>query len=281
MSDRLLTGDNLPLLRKEIPSGSVDLIYLDPPFNSDKQYTLLREPDKLRSTVVFSDLWRWDENGGERFRSAVDMCPDPVAKGLTALRQLLGDSGMIVYLAMMAPRLVELRRVLKPSGSLYLHCDGSAVAPLRLLCDLVFGRENYLSTVVWCYGLGGSSHRRWPAKHDDILWYAKEAGKHYFQPVMIPARSQRMKGKLKKAPDYWYIPSINNMAKERCGWPTQKPLELLERIVISSSPPEGVVLDPFCGSGTTLVAAKKQGRGYIGIDANPLAVEIARSRLLL
>src|SRR5215510_10804534 len=173
----------------------------------------------------------------------------------------------------MRPRLREIHRVLKPDGSILLHCDWRTCHHFRLMLDELFGAERFVNHLIWHYGLGGSSPRRFARKHDDILFYAKGDG-YFFQAPMVPATSNRMKGQHKKASDVIAIPSINNMADERIGYPTQKPLKLLELLMNATCPPNGVVLDPFCGSGTTLVAAMRSGRGYIGIDSNPHAVRI-------
>jgi len=182
-------------------------------------------------------------------------------------------------LVKMAVRLLELRRVLKPTGSLYIHCDGAAGHYLKVAMDAVFGAENFLNDIAWCYGLGGSSRRYLPRKHDSILWYSGAPNGHYFAPEMIPATSVRMAGQVKKVPDYWLIPTINNMAKERTGYPTQKPEALLERIIKTSSRPGDLVLDPFCGSGTTIVVAQRLGRRWVGIDCRAEAIKITQRRL--
>jgi len=147
------------------------------------------------------------------------------------------------------------------------------------MMDDIFERSNFLNNVVWCYGLGGSSDRYWPRKHDDRLWYSKKRDQHHFEADLVPATSQRMKGEMKKAPDYWDIPTINNMAKERLGYPTQKPEALMERIVRSSSKRGDVVLDPFAGCGTTMVAAQRLDRQWIGIDISPTAVGLMKRRM--
>ncbi len=156
---------------------------------------------------------------------------------------------------------------------------------MRLLLDDLLGEDRFVNHLIWHYGLGGSSPRRFARKHDDILFYCLDPDRYYFDPPMIPATSARMAGKLKKStdvleiPDVLDIPSINNMAKERTGYPTQKPLALLELLVRASCPPGGVVMDPCCGSGTTLVAAAGTGRRAIGFDINPEAIALARTRL--
>ena len=168
--------------------------------------------------------------------------------------------------------------MLAPEGSVLLHCDWRSCHHLRVLLDEVFGAERFVNHLIWVYGLGGSSPRRFARKHDDILFYAAGPG-YYFDPPMVPATSVRMKGRLKKATDVIDIPAINNMAAERVGYPTQKPLALLELLVESCCAPGGVVLDAFCGSGTALVAARRRGRRYVGIDVNPDAVRISQDRL--
>ncbi len=182
------------------------------------------------------------------------------------------------YLNFLGPRLNVVQRVLKPNGSILVHCDWRTCHHLRLMLDDLFGSANFVNHLIWSYGLGGSSPRRFARKHDDILFYAKSDG-YYFQPPMVAAASNRMKGQLKKAADVIEIPAINNMAHERVGYPTQKPLALLKLLVQACCPPGGVVLDPMCGSGTTLVAATQTGRHYLGIDTNPAAVQTCDRRL--
>jgi len=236
-------GDNRQRLAL-LPRASVDLIYLDPPFFSNRHYEVIwGDEAEVRS---FEDRW---------------------------------EGGIYHYVEWMKERVIDMRRVLKPTGSLYLHCDWHASHYLKVMLDEVFGAANFLNNIVWCYGLGGSSSRYWPRKHDDILWYANSPGQQYFQADMVPATSARMAGQDKKAPDYWMIPTINNQAKERLGYPTQKPEELLERVVRSSCPEGGIVLDPFAGCGTTLVAAQRLRRKWIGIDISPTACNLMRRRL--
>ena len=241
----LYCGDNLAVLRRYVADESVDLAYLDPPFFSNRRHEVVYGDEaKSRS---FDDRW---------------------------------EGGIQVYVNWMEERMREIHRVLKPTGSVYLHCDWHASHYLKVMMDGVFGTDNFLNDVVWCYGLGGSSARYWPRKHDNILWYSREHDAHFFQADMVPATSQRMKGTMKKAPDYWDIPTINNMAKERLGYPTQKPLALLKRIIRSSCPEAGVVLDPFCGSGTAIDAARHLGRRWIGIDTAYAAIDLAANRIL-
>lgn len=167
----------------------------------------------------------------------------------------------------------------KPTGSVMLHLDWRTSHHARLLLDDVLGPDRFVNHLVWSYGLGGSSPRRFARKHDDILWYCLDPDRYWFEPPMVPATSRRMAGGLKKATDVIDIPSLNNMAAERTGYPTQKPLALLELLIGACCPPGGLVVDPCCGSGTTLVAAARLGRRAAGADRNPDAVAIANARL--
>ena len=185
---------------------------------------------------------------------------------------------MKAYVAYMRERIEEVHRVLSPTGSILLHCDWRTCHRLRVELDDVFGADHIVNHLIWRYGLGGSSPKGFARKHDDILFYAR--GKTwFFEPPLVPATSNRLKGKTKKATDVLDVPAINNMAKERVGWPTQKPLALLELLVEACCPPGGRVLDPFCGSGTTLLAAQRTGRHAVGVDASEDAVAIAQARL--
>jgi len=186
---------------------------------------------------------------------------------------------MAHYLAWLNSRLLATLPALKPSGSILLHVDWRTSHRVRVLLDDLLGEDRFVNHLIWRYGLGGSSPRRFARKHDDILWYCLDPDLYYFDPPMVPATSRRMAGRLKKATDVLDIPSINNMAAERTGYPTQKPLALLELLVKACCPPGGTVLDPCCGSGTTLVAAARTGRRGIGCDLNPDAVALARERL--
>ena len=234
---RLLVGDCLDVMAALEP-GSLDLIYLDPPFFTGREQAGSAE-------VSFADQWQ----------------------------------SMTDYLAWIEPRLARMRTLLKSTGSMYVHLDWHAVHYVKVAMDGLFGYENFLNEIVWLYGLGGSSPRYWPRKHDTILWFAREAGRHFFEATRIPATSRRMQGRTKKAPDHWDIPSLNNMAKERLGYPTQKPEALLERIITSSCPKGGLVADFFCGSGTTLAVAERTGRRWVGCDLSPDAIKMTDSRL--
>lgn len=242
----LIHGDNLHALAALHRGGEpVDLIYIDPPYASGATYRMSSHHSG-RDTVGFTDRWH---------------------------------AGLVEYLGMLAPRLLLMRGLLGPAGSIYVHVDWHASHWVRLLLDAIFGADAFLNEIAWVYGLGGSSPRRWPRKHDTILWYAATPGQQWFEPALIPATSARMRGQLKKAPDYWDIPAINNQARERTGYPTQKPRQLLDRIVTSSCPPGGLVLDAFCGSGTAAESATAHSRRWIAIDESDDAVRIAAARL--
>ncbi len=232
----LRLGDCLAALA-EVPSSSVDLVYLDPPFSSGQR----REG---RAGLAFDD----------RFDS------------------------IEAYRGFLLPRLAQCHRVLSSTGSILVHIDWRTSHHVRFMLDEVFGVDRFVNHLVWSYGLGGSSRRAFARKHDDILFYGKTED-YWFEPPMVPARSVRLRGKMKKATDVLDIPSINNMALERTGWPTQKPEALLRVLVGACCPPGGTVLDPMCGSATTLAAALGMGRHGIGIDRSPEALAIARRRL--
>lgn len=183
------------------------------------------------------------------------------------------------FVAWLAERLVAALPALKPTANILIHVDWRTSHRVRLLLDHLLGEDRFINHLVWAYGLGGSSPRRFARKHDDILFYCLDPRRYYFKPPRIPATSNRLRGKTKKATDVLAIPSINNMAAERVGYPTQKPLALLELLIAACSPPGGTVLDPCCGSGTTLVAARALGRRAIGFDVNHGAVRVARRRL--
>ncbi len=261
--NRLIYGDNLLAMAallagdETTPSmrGNVDLIYIDPPYDSKADYRtkvelpgveLDQKPNTLEQ-FAYSDSWA---------------------------------NGTASYLEMITPRLVLMRELLSETGSIYVHLDWHVGHYVKLVMDEVFGRENFLNEVVWVYGLGGSSSRYWPRKHDTLFWYSREPDKHYFVADMIPATSQRMMGELKKAPDVWDIPSINNQAKERLDYATQKPMPLLDRIIRSSSPDGGLVLDVFVGSGTTAASAEALGRRWIASDLGKPAIMMSRKRLI-
>lgn len=184
-----------------------------------------------------------------------------------------------LYTAWLEERLRATLPALRPSAVVILHLDWRTSHHARLLLDRVLGPACFVNHLIWSYGLGGSSNRRFARKHDDLLVYCLDPALYYFNPPMVPATSARLKGKLKKATDVLDIPSLNNMARERTGYPTQKPLELLTVLINAFCPPGGAVFDPCCGCGTTLVAATMLGRSAVGGDVSPDAVALTRRRL--
>lgn len=249
-------------LARTLDAGSVDLLYADPPFNTGQTQQGVRR-----------DLLSEPRSSG----SGSDEDPSRTVGARLAYSDTFASTA--AWLAWLRERLEATRPALKPTASILLHVDWRTSHHARLLLDELLGPDHFVNHLVWAYGLGGSSPRRFARKHDDILFYAVDPARYHFEPPKVPATSNRMKGRLKKATDVLDIPSINNMAAERTGYPTQKPLALLRLLVGACCPPGGLVLDPCCGSGTTLEAAVASGRCAVGCDINPDAVEIARRRL--
>lgn len=187
--------------------------------------------------------------------------------------------GTDAYISWLRERLLVTLPLLKPTGNLLLHLDYRTSHLARVLLDELLGPARFVNHLIWSYGLGGSSPRRFARKHDDILFYCADPDRYYFCAPRIPATSHRMKGQTKKATDVLDIPSINNMAAERCGYPTQKPLALLGLLIEACCPPGGTVLDPCCGSGTALAASVALGRNALGVDASRGAIALTRARL--
>ncbi len=370
----LFSGDNLDILRQYVAAESIDLIYLDPPFNSNRNYNVLYKEesgmwqssassDPATSQIkAFEDTWHWNRETEEQYRALV-------ARGaklgtlLKALVSVNGRNQMTAYLVMMAIRLVELHRVLKPTGSLYLHCDPTASHYLKLLLDCLFGAENFQNEIIWHYRRWTGNANSFLKMHDVLLFYTKQpkgytynisytqySGESFFrkqnfhtrvkdgapyvtsidekgvkendfweendlqdlnrileyveneeilnslllkylqflkkefQSYAIDARDfkilERSIRKLQlRFGDIFPISILNSQAAERLGYPTQKPLALLERLIQASSNPGDVILDPFCGCGTTIHAAQKLGRAWLGIEKLPLALELIKKRL--
>ncbi len=362
MKNTLYYGDNLQILREYIADESIDLVYLDPPFNSKRTYNVLFKnesgQDSEAQIAAFDDTWHWNAAAEETYYELVTEAPDNVSKMIGAMREFIGTNEMMAYLVMMAIRLVELHRVLKPTGSLYLHCDPTASHYLKMILDTIFSIQNFRNEIVWQRSLPkGLTSRRLPASHDIIFSYQKservtwnndemfvpydpndlkvsiatkyrykdQSGRLYRLDNLInpnPDRpnltyeflgvnrvwrwtKERMEEAYKKGlivqtkpgivpqlkryldeqrgmpiTDVWTdIPPINSQAKERLGYPTQKPLPLLERIISASSNPGDIVLDPFCGCGTAIVAAEKLGRKWAGVDITHLSIALQKYRL--
>jgi len=295
----LYYGDNLEVMRQHLPDESVDLVYLDPPFNSNTDYNVLfaerGETESSAQIRAFEDTWHWEAAAVEAYYEAVQSSHGRVPDAMQGFRAMLGESDVLAYLAMMAPRLVELHRVLKPTGSIYLHCDPTASHYLKLLMDAVFGAENFQNEIIWAYKSGGATKRRFARKHDVVFFYAKSLKQCRFNPIKEKSYNRgykpyRFKGveeyqdetgwyTLVNMKDVWHIDMIGRTAKERLGYPTQKPEALLERIIQASSNEGDVVLDPFCGCGTATAVAQKFNRRWIGIDITHLAVNLIKYRL--
>jgi site-specific DNA-methyltransferase (adenine-specific) len=278
----LFVADCLTGLAAHVGQAQADLIYADPPFNSGHAYF---STGQKTAGPSFDDIWRWDAPG---FDAARADCPPRLRTALDALHTLYGDSADSAYLAFLAPRLAAMHAALKPTGALYLHCDTRMSHTLRVLLDALFGRAHFHNEVVWTYRTGGVGKRHWPRKHDALLYYT--VSKHYtYHPQHERIRYAKPFFSAKRDAEGWYadvhirdvwdIPAVINVSAERSGYPTQKPLALLERVVLASSNPGDLIVDPFCGSGTTLVAAEKHGRRAIGLDINPDAIAVAASRL--
>ncbi len=289
----LYYGDNLEILRKYIPDNSIDLVYLDPPFNSKKDYNILfKENGGVESEAqikAFTDSWHWTQIAQDTYHEIVTKGPLKVGKLIGALYDSIGGNDVMAYLVMMTIRLVELHRVLKPTGSLYLHCDPTASHYLKLVLDQIFGPANFRNEILWTYRTGGASKRHFARKHDTIFFYTKSSKYtfnpqkeriYYEKPFFNPQKDAEGRYYADVfMRDCWEIRAVINVSKERLGYDTQKPLALLERIIQASSNEGDVVLDPFCGCGTAVVAAQKLNRRWIGIDVTHLAINLMRNRL--
>jgi len=350
----LFYGDNLPILREYVPDESVDLIYLDPPFNSNRDYNVLFKDesgdDSEAQIVAFTDTWHWGPTAEQEYDELVTDGSPAISDMISALRGFIGSNQMMAYLVMMTARLVELHRVLKPTGSLYLHCDPTASHYLKIILDTIFGVENFQSEIIWKRQSAHSDAKRYGSVHDTILFYVKTqksvwnqqyqaydndyieqyyrysdpngrkwmsgdlsaAGlsgggynytwkginrvwrcpestmieyernnKLYYTKNGIP-RLKRYLDEAKGMPaqDVWSdLESLRSWHQERLGYPTQKPISLLERVIQASSNEGDVILDPFCGCGTTIAAAQKLGRRWIGIDITHLSIALQKYRL--
>jgi DNA modification methylase len=360
--NHLYYGDNLGVLREHIATESVDLIYLDPPFNSNASYNVLFKEGGSGSAAqiqAFDDTWHWNDSAEEAFGEVVRSPNQAAAKMLRAMRSFLGDNDMMAYLAMMAVRLIELHRVLKPTGSLYLHCDPTASHYLKILLDAVFGSERFRTEVSWrrtsAHNDAAQGRSQYGNVRDILFFYSKSGSwswnwqytaydesyvKNFYRHVepetgrkyrlgditapggsnpkkrnpyyeflgvtrywrysqdrmaqlyadgrivqTAPGRVPQYKRYLDEMPgvalqnDWDDIVPLHASHREKLEYPTQKPVALLERIISTSSNPGDLVLDPFCGCGTTVHAAEKLGRRWIGIDVTHLAIGLIERRL--
>ena len=264
---RIVLGDCLDVLQS-LDEGIARLVYLDPPFNTGK----VQERTRTR-TVRDAD---GDRTGfkGERYRTEV--------LGSAAWNDVYDD-----YLGFLAPRLEAARRVLTPDGSLFFHIDPREAHYCKVLLDGLFGRASFINEIVWAYDYGARPRTRWPAKHDVIFWYARDPSRFVFNysdidrvPYLAPGLVGPEKAARGKTPtDVWWQTIVSPTGKEKTGYPTQKPVRILERIVRVHSEPGDLVVDPFAGSGTTGEAASRLGRDYLLVDQNPDAVRVMRERL--
>lgn len=361
--NKLYFGDNLDILREEIPAETVDLIYLDPPFNSKASYNVIfGEPNGSLSSaqiMAFDDTWHWGEESEEKYSDLVTMGPRKVSLVIEAMRNFLGENDMMAYLVMMAARLIELHRVLKPTGSIYLHCDPTASHYLKMLLDAVFGLSGFQNEIVWKRSSAHNDPRRYGNIHDVLFFFTKTRS-YTWNPQYTQYKQAYLDSEWKVLPsgrrvkyenmldpqnrmqeydfmgtsarwrtDYsgmmrlWNLPQtevpnshgriklgrngkpikrcrivfldekkgvtlqtwwddilyLAGGSHERLGYPTQKPEALLERIIMTSSNDGDIVLDPFCGCGTTVVAAEGLNRRWIGIDITHLAITLMKKRL--
>jgi len=354
----LFYGDNLDILREYVDNESVDLIYLDPPFNSNRSYNVLFKDESGHEAdaqiTAFEDTWHWNAKTEQTYHDLVTLGDANVSAMISAMRQFIGANQMMAYLVMMAARLAELHRVLRPTGSLYLHCDPTASHYLKTILDTVFGVDSFRNEVVWQRTNVHSDSKTWSHVSDTIFFYTKSS-KFTWNPIYAPHSEEHIESKYRQtdldgrrytlsdmtSPNprpnmmyewygfpsppngwrysketmakldaegrIWYpddrtkrprlkryldempgtllenvwtdINPINSQAAERLGYPTQKPLALLERIIAASSNPGDVVLDPFCGCGTTIAAAQKLNRNWIGIDITHLSIALQKYRL--
>lgn len=289
LNRHIFIKDNLEVLRA-FDSESVDLIYLDPPFNSNKNYNA---PIGSESAGAhFKDRWTLDDTDVAWWGELADKHPS-LYSAIHAVGVVNGnrDKSYLIYMAM---RLLELKRVLKDTGSIYLHCDHTMSHSLKLVMDAVFGKENFRNEIVWCYTGPSNSKTHFPRKHDTIFWYSKTKEHCFnFDKIRIPYKKLRtgktsgifkqdttlnIKGKIIE--DWWSDTTpVARLKKELVGYPTQKPVALLERIIKASSNEDDLVLDPFCGCATTCIAAEKLNRKWIGIDLSEKAGELVKLRL--
>ena len=304
----LYYGDCLDWMRSW-PAESVDLIYLDPPFNSNADYNMLyaAEGGGDAQFRAFADTWAWDEAAAGRFEDYASAVARPAHHTIVGFHRMLGGCGMLAYLTYMAERLEECHRLLKPTGSIYLHCDPTASHSLKLLMDSIFGVQCFRNEIVWCYPpKGRGPSKAFHRKHDTLLFYNKSADSSagtFNRPYSPLDDKQRAKFyatdddgrrykpfkggrtyldeiKGRAAPSWWTdIGATAQSRTEFLGYPTQKPFKLLRRIVQTSSNPGDVVLDPFCGCGTAIAAARDLGRRWVGVDISSYAVDVMLTRL--
>lgn len=298
-ANTLYYGDCLPWMKRWQQDEVIDLIYLDPPFNSNTNYNMLFSAAEGDAQYrAFSDTWYWNEDTQRRYMEVKNAVGYKAHRIIVALHAVLGAYGMLAYLLYMADRLIEMHRLLKPTGSLYLHCDPTASHYLKILLDNIFGAKQFRNEIIWSYENLSATKHYFRKKHDTILFYSKSSVWTFnHEDVRIPysessKRRVRHKGsgfakhvkgswlhKMGKIPStVWDIPLLKG--GEHLGLPTQKPLKLLTRIIQASSHEGDVVFDPFFGSGTTIEAAHTLKRKWVGIDVSSFAVDLVREKRL-
>lgn len=334
--NHLYYGDNLEVLRGKIPTEYVDLVYIDPPFNSKRTYNQIYNnigADDVAQAQAFIDTWIWDERANAGFAEILSnergRFTSQTVELIKGLQRVLGMGSLLAYLVSMTLRLTELHRALKPTGSLYLHCDPTASHYLKLILDAIFCSQGgeFVNEVVWAYDIGGRiSKRAFGRRHDVLLFYVKgkdytfhwedildefsESGKAKFRYEDEHGKYRLMGRFIKGSPikghrdvaseweqshpelvyrhylkegrmpvDHWNIPPINQASRERLGYPTQKPEALLERIITASSNEGDIVLDAYCGCGTTVAVAQRLNRRWIGIDITYQSIALVLRRL--
>jgi len=303
----LFYGDNLDVLRSKIADKSVDLCYIDPPFNSKRNYFQIynnQGSEDRAQAQAFVDTWEWGDEAVAGLAWITDIAQlqsgrltEQTVDLIRGLEKVLKRGALLAYLVHMTQRIVEIHRVLKPTGSFYLHCDPTASHYLKLVLDAVFCGQggDFINEIAWCYGSGGASKTHYSKKHDVIFFYSK--GKKWTfnvdevrEPYSSPHKSMTPKvvgdksyvkmNPLGRIPfDWWQIPILTNSAIERLGYPTQKPEALLERIIRASSNEGDTVLDAYCGCGTTVAVAQRLNRKWIGIDITYQSISLILKRL--
>lgn len=298
--NRLYCGDNLQIMDR-MPDESVDLIYLDPPFFSGQNYEVIwgdgTEVRSFKDTEWYRVVCPKCEREVIKADKFCPKCGTPLEDA-----KVTRKNDIWAYIDWMIPRLKEMHRVLKPTGSIYLHCDWHAVHYLKIEMDRIFGMGNFRNEISWCYNRWSNVSNKFQRMHDNILFYGK-TNKVFFNEIRIPLDKPRKrnlvemidgkkvsmrddKGKVvyktqidKPLPDWWFIDTIPKRGGERLGYPTQKPEALLERIIKASSNPGDIMFDPFCGCGTSAAVAQKLERQYIGIDISPIACKLIAGRV--
>ena len=305
----LYIGDNLDILKTRMPDNHFDLIYLDPPFNSNRNYNS-NFKDETQS-VIFEDTWDYNKHKVKTDKEFVRISihNEKLAAYLSFIKGGLKEDSLFAYLTFMSSRLNEMRRVLKSTGSIYLHCDPTASHYLKVIMDIIFGEPIFRNEIVWQYQYGSRAKKGFGRKHDIILFYSKDRN-YYWNDIRVPHLDSSIKvnftkvdesGRLyregksekwgksyryyadegRKCDDVWTdINSLHALEAERLGYPTQKPEALLERIIKASCPLDGKLLDPFCGCGTSCAVAAKMGIDYVGIDISSKALEVIKERFV-